>query len=267
MQPSVIGRASLPTRFEAWNRRWGAPYGRPLPRVLRRLPASSRRRTRKAGPFALQANNSTRAFEYPWAYHAVPLGPGHTVVDLGGGLAGFQFTLSAAGATVRNVDPFVDFGTAGHYAGIEPTREVERLNAAFGTHVSVTRASLDEAGLQAGSVDTVYCISTIEHLPDDELDRAIGAAAEVLKAGGHLVLTVDLFLDLEPFTSRRTNRWGRNLDVRALVARSGLELVQGRPEELHGFDEFDPDSIQSNLSELMVGTYPGLAQALTLRKP
>ncbi len=262
----VIGRNVLPDLYRRWNEVWGAPFGRPVPTWIRRLPASTDRVDRRAGPFSFQPNNSTRTWEYPWAWHAVPLTPGMRVVDLGGGLSGLQFVLALSGATVLNIDPFVDYGSVGEYAAVDPPQVLGRLNRLFGTAVELRRGVIHEAGLDAASVDIVYCISTIEHLSETDVSAAMAEIRRVLRPGGHWVLTVDLFLDLKPFTTRLSNRWGTNVDIRSLVEASGFDLVSGSPGELLGFGDFDADTVQSNLSEYLVGDYPGLAQCLVLRK-
>lgn len=261
----MIGRIEMPDRFIRWNETWGAPHGRPLTGWRRRL--SGERRIRAVGPFAFQPNNSTRVWEYPWAYHAVPIQAHSSLVDVGGALSGFQFALAATSDQVMNVDPFVDYGTAGEYQAVDPIERHDRLNAAFGTRVVLRRCDLPSAGLPAESVDVVYCISTIEHLSDPMIGATMAEVARVLAPGGHCVLTVDLFLDLQPFTARAANRWGRNIDLGSLVGTSGLRLVDGDRSELNGFAEFDPESVQSALGDYRLGTYPGVAQCLVLARP
>jgi len=265
----VIGRLALPDPYRVWNQAWGAPFGREVPgwwlRWLR-LPGVATLAGRRAGPFSFQPNNSTRRWEYPWAFHAVPLRPGMRVIDLGGALSGLQFVLARSGAKVLNVDPFIDYGTSGEYAAVDPGERLRQLNQLFGTTVELRRCVLEQAGLAPGSVDVVYCISTIEHLAPEAMLASATEIVRVLRPGGHAVLTIDLFLDLEPFTTRTHNRWGTNIDVCDLVEATGLELVVGTTSELFGYPDFDVDAIQSNLSDYLVGDYPGLAQCLMLRK-
>lgn len=262
----MIGRQALPASYEGWNQSWGAPFGRAVPAWSRRLRGLATLAHRRAGPFSFQPNNSTRRWEYPWAFHAVPLRPAQRVIDLGGALSGLQFVLARSGATVLNVDPFLDYGTSGEYAGVDPGERLRELNQLFGTTVELRRSVLEEAGLAPDSVDVVYCISTIEHLTPEAMRASAVEIARVLRPGGHAVLTVDLFLDLQPFTTRTSNRWGTNIDIRALVETTGLELVAGTTSELFGYPEFDVDAVQSNLSDYLVGDYPGLAQCLVLAK-
>jgi SAM-dependent methyltransferase len=261
----MIGRLAMPDRFVRWNERWGAPHGRRLSGWRRRL-LRGERRTRAIGPFGFQPNNTTRAWEYPWAFHAVPITSGSSVVDVGGALSGFQFALAATSRRVVNVDPFVAYGTAREYQAMEPDACHRSLNAAFGTEVVLRRCDLPSAGLAAGSVDVVYCISTLEHLADAMIEATLAEVSRILAPGGRCVLTVDLFLDLHPFTSRSANRWGRNIDLSWLVHSSGLDLLDGNPSELNGFAEFDPDAVQSALGDYLIGSYPGMAQCLVLAR-
>jgi hypothetical protein len=92
-------------------------------------------------------------------------------------------------------------------------------------------------------------------------------ANRCLKPGGRFIITLDLFLNLEPFTRRTGNEWGRNQDVRWLVDISRMKLVEGNRSELFGFQEFSSERILANLEKYYIGSYyPGLTQCLVLEK-
>lgn len=262
----MILRRTLPPSFVAWNRRWGAPHGHRIwRRVLQgRLRPLGHRLPRLLGPFGLQLENDTRTVEYPWAFAAGRIRPGLDVIDLGGSLCGFQFALAASGARVRNVDP----GEEATGVGWPVDREtIGRLNRAFRTDVELLPCTLEHAGIPEGSVDVVFSISTLEHIPVDELTSLAAEIGRVLKPGGRAVLTVDLFLDLVPFSDKPVNGWGTNVSIRELVEQTGLELTEGRTSELHGYPEFDPKRILAQLPEYHLGSgYPSLAQAVVLTK-
>jgi hypothetical protein len=95
----------------------------------------------------------------------------------------------------------------------------------------------------------VLCLSTLEHLSDDQLFEITSEIPRVLALRGRAVVTVDLFLELEPFTQQKTNRWGRNLDVARLIEGLGMSLVVGERRELNGFPEFDPSRILSERNQ------------------
>jgi SAM-dependent methyltransferase len=89
----------------------------------------------------------------------------------------------------------------------------------------------------------------------------------VLRPGGRLVMTVDLFLNVHPFTRETANRFGTNVNVHWLLEQAPFQLEQGTPAELFGFEAFDAERVLARLDELLVGEYPALAQCLVLRKP
>jgi len=229
------------------------------------MPAVVERFPRIVGPFAFQPNNETRTYEYPWAFFAAPVDRDMSVVEIGGSLSGFQFVLSKVGASVVNVDP----GDAASGVGWPcDAGSIARLNHAFGTSVQLENTTLLEANLPDESVDCIYSISTIEHIPESEHRELADEMRRILRPGGNVILTIDLFLDLAPFTSRRSNRFGSNIDVSLFVETLRLEKTFGDERELNGFPSFDPDYVLSELSEVLYGTqYPSCAQLLVLRKP
>ncbi|HXK23643.1 MAG TPA: class I SAM-dependent methyltransferase [Myxococcota bacterium] len=260
----MIGVRRLPPDFHAWNERYGAPFGRPDPNrwVKRLLTWSMLQRHR--GPFSFQPNNTLRTFEYPWAYGVVPIEPGMRVLEIGGGLGGFQFVLDGMKCHVVNVDPGMEANGVGWQC--DPER-MATLNKLFGASVELRNTTIEKAGLESESFDCAYSISVIEHLPDGEISDVMQHVYRVLKPGGFFVLTVDLFLNLQPFTSRESNEYGRNIDVRALAESAPFRLSTGDRAELYGYPEFDKDRIQSQLERYFVGVYPALTQCLVLQKP
>lgn len=258
---AMIGRRVLPTSFVQWNRRWGAPFGH-----ANTVPIDDRLRAPHArfGPFAFQGNNTTRAVEFPWAYHAGLTSPGMKVLEVGGGLSGLQFVWSLEGCRVTNVDPGDDPG----HAWDGSPRTHQRLNEVFGTDVTLVQLRVEDFDDIANSYDRIFCVSVIEHLPDEAAKAALANLGRLLAPGGLCVLTVDLCLDIEPFTEAPDNEIGVNKDVAQLVTASGLELVGGFRDELYGFAEFNPMAVLRRVPALLVGTFhiPVVAQMLVLRK-
>jgi SAM-dependent methyltransferase len=261
----MLAPRKIPDHYLRWNKVHHAPYGRDMrgERYIRGyLPASVSAKI--LGMFSIQPNNDTRRFEYPWAIDAAQLSPGMRGLDLGGGLAGFQFILARLGVEVTNVDP----GTEAKGVGWPCTPEsIATLNAAFGTSVRLVNATLPEAKLPEASFDRVFSISVLEHLREQDFDATLAEVLRVLKPGGLFVLTTDLFLDLKPFTSRLENEWGCNFPVGKLLSEPGFEVIVGDPSQLYGCAEFNHDAIQSDLAKYLVGGYyPVLVQCLVLRK-
>jgi 2-polyprenyl-3-methyl-5-hydroxy-6-metoxy-1,4-benzoquinol methylase len=270
----MLARRQLPPEYEKWNRKWGAPYGLHLSALtlINTLPGRWRGKIygqaavkRYRGPFAFQPNSSTRSYEYPWTYFQLAgLGPSR-ILEIGGALSGLQYVLAKDGHEVHNVDPFVDYG-GGEYE-VNPVSEHAALNTLFGTNVTLHRTTLPEAKL-AGSFDAVCCVSTIEHLDAADVEATLKRVKDLLRPGGLLVLTVDLFLNLEPFCRRTSNEWGTNMPAAWLQELVGYEMVEGDRAELYGYEEFSTDYVLSHLEDYATNTYyPTLAQVFTLRAP
>lgn len=274
----MIGRKRLAPELAAWNEQWGAPFGYAGNKKFNegRPPYASIReafhdpRNPDLGPFGFQNNSYTRIHEYPWAFLAASLEPGMRVVDVGGGISGFQYVAAKHGCDVVNVDPTArdDYNSWSTPGFVNLTsRQHEMLNQVFETDVKLVADRLQDADLAPGSFDRVFCLSVLEHVSGDEGGQIMSAAARLLRPGGRAVLTVDLFLDLKPFGVLDRNEWGINQNVFELVKASGLTLVDGDPRELLGFPEFDFDRVVGLLPELLISqVYPVMTQSLVLER-
>jgi SAM-dependent methyltransferase len=248
--------------FREWNWVNGAPHGRnPIIPRWKRSFLSHEDIERMRGPFALQMNNTTREFEYPWAFHAAELKPGMRVLEIGGGLSGLQFVTDLVGCSVVNVDPGMDV----HDWPCNP-EAMQRLNRRFGTHVVLVNTTIDKASLTEASFDRAFSISVIEHLAPHIAAEIVRSVHFCLKPRGLFVLTADLFLNVKPFSSRLENQFGRNQDLSKLIDLEAWELLIGDRSRLYGFAEFDSDDVLSHLEDFYVGNYPALAQCLVLRR-
>lgn len=263
----MLAPRQLEQRYVEWNRYWKAPHGsvtwrRILPKGLWTVWPF----VRLVGPFVHQPNSSTRAFEYPWAYYASRIERGSSVIDLGGALSGLAFACARGGASVTVVDPFVEYG-ATMRPQANPRETVARLNRGLRTDVRLLISDLGGADLRSESADTIVCISTLEHLKAEDLQETLLEVGRVLKPGGRFVVTVDLFLNLRPFSKREANQYGTNVSVADLVSNSGLELEEGRTSELYGFETFNALAVLESLEKFAIGVeYPVLSQVLVLRK-
>ncbi len=260
----MLAPRTLPDRYATWNHEHLAPGGRRGQRLIGLLGPRNRFVARYLGPYAWQKNNSLRNFEYPWAYEQLAaLGNRLSVVDVGAGLGGFQFSLAQAGYAVHAVDP--GMAARGRGWDLDPDQHAF-LSKVYDAPVTLHPTTLGGAGFMDQSVDALVSISTIEHFAPEDLAELARETRRVLRPGGHLVLTIDLFLDVAPFTTRESNEYGANFDVKRLLDEIGATLVTGDTEVLVGYSEFDPDRIQSNLSQYLIGSmYPALSQCLVAR--
>jgi SAM-dependent methyltransferase len=268
----MIGRKQLPQKYREWNERWGAPFGRSFNADLSISERIASDNPAGFGPFAFQWSSATRSFEYPWAYFSALPGPGRRIIDVGGGLAGLQFVLAMDGCEVTNIDPSAKEGEEtwlpfpGHNWPCTPDNH-QRLNEIFGTKVQLVPEKVQDADLPANSFDAAICLSVIEHVPQEEARRMVEGMARLLRPGGRILLTTDLFLDVKPFGVLDKNVWGTNIDICKLVEGQGLEIAMGDRRELLGFPEFDFDRVVSLLPELLVAYYPCVPESIVLRKP
>lgn len=262
----MIAHRELPQNYSDWNKTFGAPFGfrnsnRLRIRLIRKFDFVDI--TYKWDPFSLQSNSSNRAFEYPWVFHNLPGKPSN-ILEIGGGVSGLQFVLSRYGHRVVNVDPGQP-DIRDHWSYTKSG--FDKLNRRFGTSVDLKPTHIEKAELSADEFDAAYSISVIEHLDRETTKNVMREVWRCLKPGGLFLLTIDLFLNLTPFTRRETNHYGCNADVRELIEFAPFELKFGLPNELYGFTEFSSEEIQSHLEQYLIAeSYPVLTQCIILRK-
>lgn len=260
----MLAKKHLPENYLAWNKKYHAPFGRHLesPFLNKFLPNAFIQKYR--GPFSIQPNNTTRVFEYPWAFFSLPPIQNQNILEIGGGLSGFQFILGKNGHYVINVDP----GLNAKGVGWPCTKEsMDKLNHIFNTSVELINTTIDGANLTKDFFDCAVCISVIEHLPLEDRINVMEKAYESLKPGGLFILTVDLFPELHPFTEKPKNEWGGNIDIQQLINNSSFIFDKGITSELFGFPDFDPTKILHNRGSYLCGQYPAFAQCFILKKP
>ncbi|MGD0899281.1 MAG: class I SAM-dependent methyltransferase, partial [Thermoguttaceae bacterium] len=157
----------------------------PWPDILDALVRLSRAR------FGWFTRHLPRAFEYPWILAQFPFRWGKRVLDIGAGVSPLPLQLAATGARVLTVDssPLVR----------QPGRDQQQWNewgyldyAALDPRIESHNCDVLQLDLPAGSLDAIYSVSVIEHMPAAIRRGILRAAAEWLKPGGLLLLTVDL---------------------------------------------------------------------------
>lgn len=180
---------------------------------------------------------------------------------------------------MHNVDPFYDYGSGAYK--IDPVHEIARLNRAFGTNVVLHQMPLPELVAQdlhsgteeefgdarLGKFDFVYSVSTLEHIPKDELQKTLACVPSLLKDSGRVVLTVDLFTNIYPFTTAPSNQWGTNVSLKWIGEMLEMEMENEVPGESYGYEEFSTDAIKSNLGHYSYNRGDSqLAQCISYRK-
>lgn len=136
-------------------------------------------------------HNCIRVWEYPFVYHHIQSQDGllsrhrlPEVVDLGSGATFFPFAVARLGCRVLAVD-----------ADPRAQSSLDRAAASVPTGAGAVISLLSDArsiALGSESVDCVYCISVLEHIPDFE--RVVAEASRILRRDGLLILTFDIDL-------------------------------------------------------------------------
>ena len=206
----MLARKELPDAYAEWNASLGAPFGyfssktrlpkRLLTRCKKIIPFPAR--LHLFGPFSVQPNTTNRTFEYPWAISVRPIWQGMRVVEIGGGLSGFQFALSKMGCEVTNIDPGMKAAGRGWPCD---AKTIARMKSGVRNQRHLAKYDDRTRQLPSDSFDRAFSISVLEHMPDAEIENVMGELYRILKPGGELILTVDLFLDIAPFSTALAN--------------------------------------------------------------
>jgi 2-polyprenyl-3-methyl-5-hydroxy-6-metoxy-1,4-benzoquinol methylase len=180
-------------------------------------------------------------WEYPWILANLHLEPHLTVLDAGCGRAPLQFFLAEMSMKMTGIDPNENVG----WHGID-----KRLARKYGVDIQYKVEGMEKIGFPDESFDRVISVSVIEHCradivkddlrtPQSKADKKLQAKmmkemARVLKKGGLLVVTVDIFYPINGSIIES------NIDIKNLIDASGLELVGDYPAHgFYGYDNFD----------------------------
>ena len=122
-----------------------------------------------------------KRWEYPWALGRAGLRPGSRVLDVGCGDSIFPVYLASLGHRVVAADP-------------EFTADLGELHGVAAEYV---RADMTALPMPDEHFDAVFCVSVIEHLPEDRIPVAMQELRRVLRPGGRLLLTTDYYEDAD----------------------------------------------------------------------
>lgn len=257
----MLARRIIPPGYVEFNSHESAPWGHPYRAdVGRRIGSHHRLGVKVGGLYAWQPNSETRVYEYPWVHDQITQhGSRLTIIDVGASVAGLQYTLARDGHNVHAVDPGLAAEGRGWKLDARLHRRIADVhNAPVRLHV----VPLQDVAIPDAYADVILSVSTIEHFSAEDIDAFAHAARRILKPHGKFILTIDLFLDLYPFTRRENNQWGTNVNVAVLLEKLDAELIVGEPAELFGFSEFDPGVIQSRLEKYSLSHMGSMAQCL-----
>lgn len=132
-----------------------------------------------------------RAFEYPWVLCQLPERRGRRILDVGAGVSPLPLQLAATGADVLTVDNSLEVRRPG--CDESAWNEWGYLDyAMLDSRVESHNCDILGLDLPTASLDAVYSVSVVEHMPAATRRRLWERIAQWLKPGGRLVLSVDL---------------------------------------------------------------------------
>lgn len=128
----------------------------------------------------------SRSFEYPWALLNADLNPSDVVLDAGGGGSPFLYAVAKRVFTLINVDQNAEY------------LDVARNHPMYHEldNIVLVEADIRSMPFPDGHFDKVFCVSVLEHVWNWK--HALAEVLRVLKAGGDLILTVDVRSEGEP---------------------------------------------------------------------
>lgn len=154
----------------------------------------------------------SRAWEYPWAVQAAELGQSPLrVLDVGGGGSPFAGYLAKQDHEVVVIDPSMDQGSGlvvsrnnglrrnVRSLGFWTVSKALGINRVWGipsakhkTPVQYYPYSATDIKFPDRYFDRVFCLSVMEHIPEELWQECMQEYVRVLRPGGRLVITFDM---------------------------------------------------------------------------
>lgn len=129
---------------------------------------------------------AARMWEYPFALQSAELEPRMKCADIGCGMTAFTVYLKeVARCEVVGVDPDV-FDAGIRYKGHGVSREFVEKSG-----LQIVQCGMEWIALSSNTFDRVFCLSVVEHLPEEAARSGLREMARILKPGGRIIITID----------------------------------------------------------------------------
>jgi SAM-dependent methyltransferase len=181
----------------------------------------------------------TRTLEYPWTLAFTP--PKGRVLDIGTNPQ-FGLSLVGQGADVVLHHTSYDVDVLGlMYCWSRGWHSIEPAIKRSPARCRIVVGFLEDLPFPEGAFDTIYCVSTLEHVPPDSVRRWLEQMALLLAPGGRIAFTVDYLADYALGEGNMPHAW--NHDFAPWLEKSGLHLVAGRSSEIPWHRDYDPKGL------------------------
>lgn len=130
----------------------------------------------------------SRKYEYPFAFK---FAKGGVVLDAACGVAHpLKFELLKAADEVYACD-LDDLSKQNIIDSLKYDVEVVLEDYSFIDQINFAQCGIEDMPYESNKFDTIFCISVIEHLPEDIIIKSLKEFYRTLKPGGTLVITAD----------------------------------------------------------------------------
>jgi len=208
----------------------------------------------------------TRALEYPWALHAAP--PQGNILDVGSE-SQFHCALLGLGHRVTSHHSPLDTPTLGRMFGWEADYHggisLEQCYMKYREKFTLVMGFLDQLQFIRDEVfDTIYCISVIEHVFQEELDPLMQGMWRLLAPGGKMCITCDFWpsWNMNDGINEKVNNW----DLMPFVKELGVEPGP-LTSEIPGHEDYDPSTVHDKDVLHEDWYYPLTVYGFVIQKP
>lgn len=184
-----------------------------------------------------------RTFEYPWLLTSIGDVESRKILDIGAGVSPLPVALSKAGAYVVTVDSSRQIRS--RLAKANTWNEWGFLDySLISPRIRSLNVDICDCRFSADEFDVAYSISVIEHVPADVRRRCFALLGRWVRAGGKLILTLDLVPGTEQLWNRNLGVEVEDVSVHGTLSEIILELADAGFElEYRGFVRDLPDTV------------------------
>lgn len=165
----------------------------------------------------------SRRYEYPWAFITLsPYSKNEIILDVGCDCTPFQFLLADVGGKVYSLDHGQDSIDA--VQSIKGARSIDNIFPILGDacHMDFPSAFFDKT----------VVISTLEHIPKNDIENALAEIIRVTKPEGKIVISMDIVTDKNSLVSASPQSQLDLVDLTSLARRYSFGVPPQLPTSM-----------------------------------